>query len=321
MNMVAMEQKTEMQKPEETADISARPELQAPKHKTKGEKLFDTFVYGGLGYGVNFVSSVLVGYYFLKNGGKGFYQATEKIVKNVLNKGFSPEWAEKISHYATRISFLGAGGHLTMIPVKLLEDRKKRLVYWLNSKFFPGEYEGKIPIKPLETMKDEDLPEVVEQPAKMSWGKMAARRLAIYLAVPALLAPFGKANDWMEGKVRSVLRKGASASARLTGSNTLAKFERSQRFNDYLEVGAADIYLSIISAVMVNLTNGAHGFFGKKKEHKKEEQKTSPAQSIESSAEQSRASFAAHVKPYGPYTDAVITQREASENQVAQVGV
>lgn len=244
--------------------------LDAPQKKTKGEKLFDGFLYGGIGYFANFVFSVLAGHAFLK----GKWQKGFEVSEQTFNKGFQkvlPEkWAKKISMESARILCLGAGGHLVMIPIKMLEDRKKRVVYWLNSKFFPNEYDGQVALKPASQMRDDELPEVVEQPSKMSWGRTAVRRLVIYLGIGFGLAPLNKVNHWTEGKVKTGIYKGVDAAQHMTGSESLATLRSNKHFKDYVEVGAADLYVSAIAAILVKLTNGAHGLFGKKKEKAKD---------------------------------------------------
>lgn len=280
------------------AALESKLNLADPQKKTKGEKLFDGFLYGGIGYFANFVFSVLAGHAFLKGKWQKGFEVSEQTFNKGFQKVFPEEWAKKISMESARILCLGAGGHLVMIPIKMLEDRKKRVVYWLNSKFFPNEYGGQVALKPASQMRDDELPEVVEQPSKMSWGKTAIRRLAIYLGIGFGLAPLNKVNHWAESKVKTGIYKGVDAAQHITRSESLATLRNNKHFKDYVEVGAADLYISAIAAMLVKLTNGAHGLFGKKKEKIKNElpkPENTPATDIPASL--SAPSYIDAVKP------------------------
>lgn len=243
--------------------------LEAPDCKTKGEKLYDTMLYGGVGYGLNLVLSVIGGHFFLKGKGRRFFDQTEKTMHDAAIKALPEKYAKIFSREFMRIIALGAGGHLVMLPTKLLEDNKKRFVYWINSRFFPAEYEkAGIEIKPLSEMTDDKLPETVETPARMSWTKTALRRTAIFFGIPLILAPFGKLNNKLEEKIFSGVNKSAAAAAKMSQSQTLQRWQESKTFRDYLEVGSSDVYVSGIAAVLMKLTNGAHGLFSTKKKVK-----------------------------------------------------
>jgi hypothetical protein len=252
-----------------TTPAGAEPEsasvAQPPAQKTKGEKLYDTFLYGGVGYVANFVLSVAVGHFFLKGGGRNFFNKSEKLAEENLSKLMPAEAAHKVSKEGVRILALGAGGHAVMVPIKYLEDKKRRFVYWINRTFFPSEYGTDAPNKPLSQLKDEELPQLVENPAHMSWGKTIMRRLAIYVGIASALAPFGKANSWVEDKVHKGLVKGLDVAAESTQLPALQSLKKSKTFSEVMEISSSDLYVSAIAAFLVRMTNGAHGLFKSKK--------------------------------------------------------
>lgn len=252
-------------------DYTAKP----PAKKTKGEKLFDTALYGGISYGLGFIASVIGGHFFLKGSGRQFYNSTEKSLEKSIET-IAPNYAKRLAHESMRILALGAGGHLVMIPIKMLEDRKKRIVYWINTKFFPSGYGDHAPAKPLAELRDDELPTLVETPSEMSWGKTAARRMGIFFGIPLALAPFAKINSAVESKVQQGLTKSLAVAAESTQSKTLAKLKDSKLAQEYIEMGAADLYLSAIAAFLVRMTNGAHGFL-KSKKNKDDKTEITPA--------------------------------------------
>lgn len=239
---------------------------QSPKCKTKGEKLFDLGLYGGISYGIGFVLSVMGGHFFLKGRGRSFFNNTEKALHDGLENVVTPKYAKLLSRESMRIMALGAGGHAVMVPIKLLEDNKKRIVYWINSKFFPSEYSGITELKPASQMRDDELPALVETPTKMSWGKTAMRRMLVFFGIPLVLAPFSKANAALEKTAQRTLAESLSAAADATQSKTLTAMNNNKLVHEYIELSASDLYLSAIAAFMVRMTNGAHGIFkGRKK--------------------------------------------------------
>src|SRR5689334_2170656 len=130
----------------------AKPPLGRPDKPTKGEKWFDWITYWGINYFGNLAISVALADFFLSHR-KG--KVVSEFFGRQFNKVFNPHYAEQ----ATKTLLLPLGGHITMIPVKLLEDRKKRWTYWLNKTFFPDEYKNQVPLKPLSEMSDDELPE------------------------------------------------------------------------------------------------------------------------------------------------------------------
>lgn len=234
------------------SDTVDHPELKTPVQKTKGEKLFDFGLYTGLNYFMNLGLSVVIADAFLsgKGGMNRFFLNFRSKTNATFGKLMSEKAAKEWSDIAAKTATLPVGGHILMIPIKLLEDRKKRITYWINSKFFPEEYERQgIAIKPLSQMSDDELPEVVECPPKVSWYSTFKRRMLSWGAVIAT-------NSILDRGVR-IGDKSFNHFVEDHASNALGLRKGSQ-LDNYVRLTATDSYLTVITAFITRITNGSY---------------------------------------------------------------
>ena len=99
--------------------------LKATPKMSKGEKLFDLAIYGGLGGVGVFIGTIFLTYWSKYQGGK-----------NVFDKAIKFLEENKISHstaaIATNTAALSMAGNLSIIPIKAAEDNKQKIVAKLN---------------------------------------------------------------------------------------------------------------------------------------------------------------------------------------------
>ena len=95
--------------------------------KSKGEKMFDWLVYGGIaGLGV-LVATVPIAYWSKYGGGsKGFAWAEKQLQKTGMSA--------RSAHDAVITTALMQGGNLALIPIKIAENHKAAAVSYLNKK-------------------------------------------------------------------------------------------------------------------------------------------------------------------------------------------
>lgn len=257
------------QKPSEREQIgqtiSTKPHYNFQAGKpTPGEKLFDTSLYLGLGYAVNLAGSIALTEFMLHGKGKtAIWDPTEKILVNGFKKmGLSHETALSSSKVTQEFTWLTSGGTILMIPIKLIEDRKSKLVYLLNRTFFPNTIAEDDPYRTLSSSQilngkfDENcLPQPEKEQPKNSWLNTGLRRLLGF----GLVVGFGNAVNMTYGKERyeNNFSNLINNSVKASGSKKLAKaFEepRTQRFALWTIVDGIN---TIITSATTYLTNGA----------------------------------------------------------------
>ncbi len=162
-------------------DAAMTPAQPQPEAKmSKGEKIFDWSVYKGLNYWVNLISSVLIADYFINPESKG-RQNLDKSISRMTQGLTKMGVALKSAHHNSKVGLetfaLLSGGTLLLVPLKLLEDRKRKSVHWINKKLGVDQTgaDGK------ELTPDEIHIEK-EQP-KQSWANVIWRRVLASLAV------------------------------------------------------------------------------------------------------------------------------------------
>jgi hypothetical protein len=139
----------------------------AKKTKSKGERLFDWAVYGGIAGVGTFVATVPLTYMFKHTRTVSKYyhglvdllhKASEKIAPSILSK--------KVAEDAVMTTSLMMGGNAMLLPVGYAEKHKVTTVSGLNTIFG-----------------DATPPEDIEQEPKQTWGSLVKARLAAWGAV------------------------------------------------------------------------------------------------------------------------------------------
>jgi len=126
---------------------------------SRGEKIFDWLVYGGIAGLGTFIVTIPMTYWAKYGSGSGYFKSASKWFQS---KGFSPQTAEDLS----MTSSLMQGGNLMVLPVKIAEDNKVAIVTKINDML--GE---KTDVSALEA---ED---------RQSWGSIIKARLMAWAVV------------------------------------------------------------------------------------------------------------------------------------------
>jgi len=161
------------QKIGETIDITKQFAKNDPKI-SKGEKVFDWSVYNGLNYWVCLIISVAMADKFLTKGtawNKWMESAIEKTTLAVHKSGVDLKTAHSKSRSGMKFLSLLSGGYALLIPLKILEDNKRKVVHWLNDKM------GVDQTAPDGHKLTEDEIHVEGEQPKQSWWNVLGRRL------------------------------------------------------------------------------------------------------------------------------------------------
>lgn len=233
--------------------------------KSIGEKRYDWLVYKGLNYWVNLGSSIVIADYFRNLGGKKLLEKGARALSGGNEKIFNQV------HPVLKTLTLLSGGWLLVIPVKMLEDRKREAVHWLNEK---SGVDQRAPDG--HKMTPDEIYIEQEQPVQ-SWARVLGRRL---MATGAVLTtgfavnhafkekgsskPNGEevATDFVVKNVNKLLKKMPGAD-KLTREGGMP-----QRLLSFV---ALDAGYTKITEVVMHKTNGA------KKEHLPNEIEPVPA--------------------------------------------
>lgn len=148
-----------------------------PPKASKGEKWYDWIVYRGINYWFNLASSIALTDYFLNLGGKPRLEKWSQNTAKLLHQFMPEEKALYKSRTWWKTTMICSGGWLLVVPIKLLEDRKRPIVHWLNKKLgvdqkAPDGHE----LAPEEIFIEK------EQPTQ-SWLRVIGRRALGHLAV------------------------------------------------------------------------------------------------------------------------------------------
>ena len=140
------------------------PNAPAQKPKSKGERVFDWLVYGGIaGVGV-FVATVPLTYLFkyTKTGSKYYHGLVDVLVKGA--EKIAPSMlSEKAAEDVVMTTSLMMGGNAMLIPIGYAEKHKVTTVSGLNT-----------------ILGDPTPPSDIEQKPKQTWGSLVKARLAAW---------------------------------------------------------------------------------------------------------------------------------------------
>ena len=252
------------------APAGKQPESSLQKQASKGEKVYDTAVYQVINYWINLGSSLAIADYFRNLGGKKYLDGAAKGLGKVFSGG-NVQKLESSTGLASSILktlALCSGGWLLVVPMKLMEDKKRPIVHWLNKK---------MGVDMTATDGHQETPDEIfiakEQPAQ-SWGHAFWRRLQAQLAVSAtgLVLDKGFAKtlehpEMIDGKLTTTLGGEKHFTDKIVGfinkglksvdskpTNFLANHPRAQA---YITFGALDTFFTMITAAVMRFTNGA----------------------------------------------------------------
>ncbi len=224
-----------------------------PKAKSKGEKLFDRVVYGGIAGVGTFVLTLFMANKF-KNGdwaGPRYMRATAK-VESALGRVLPETWARKLGAEAIQTTSLMMGGNAMLLPIGLAEKHKTQIVNGLNV-----------------MLGDPTPPQAIAQTPQQTWRSLIEGRLLAWGAVfsalvgAGVLLPktFETYCDEFAKRTHQVVQW---AKRKPMASELAMKATTSYRVGS---IAALDVFATIAAVVLLYV--GGH-FFARKQEEKKE---------------------------------------------------
>ena len=251
----------------------AQPTSHVKQKASKGEKVFNATVYSALNYWVNLGLSLVVADHFVNKGGKIWLtKGAEKIGKMVARDPAALEATTRTAERTLETLSLLSGGWALLWPMKKLEDNKRPIVHWLNDKL------GVDQTAPDGHKETADEIFIEKEQPKQSWIKIIFRRL---LATGAVLgtgqalnvamrdhaktaeweksASYDKTRDPFGGKavterfIIDNVNKGLKSGYVPNGE----KIAENDTFKRYLGLAALDSIFTKITAVVMQVTNGA----------------------------------------------------------------
>jgi len=149
---------------------------------SKGEKAFDWAVYKGMNFWLNLGISMVITDFFTHGRGKPMFdKGVTRASKTLQSTGLNEKGSEWLSRIALGTFSLNSGGNLLVIPLKYLEDNKRKVVHWINKNIYKDPQLA--PDGHAET--PEEIHIVEEQPPQ-SWGHIIWRRVQGFLATTAV---------------------------------------------------------------------------------------------------------------------------------------
>lgn len=219
----------------------AAPEAPAPARKSKGEKLFDWLVYGGVNYLGTFALTVVVADWLQTHAwGKAVCDWGKR---SLMKAGIN----EKTADTAVTVSLLMQGGTLMLLPVHALEKRRTDIVSWLNRKF--GD--------------TTDRATIAQEVPEQTWGSLIKGRLVAWGVV--FSAMFG-AELIFKDNFKAFSHNTGSWLAKQFGVAEAARNESSRAFR-YGKLGALDVFATLASTAILYTSSK---FFAQRREERRE---------------------------------------------------
>lgn len=228
----------------------AEPCATAKKTKSKGERVFDWAVYGGIAGVGTFVATVPLVYLFRHTAaGERYYTSIVNGLRKALEKVAPQLVSKKIAEDAVMTASLMMGGNVMLLPVGYAEKHKVMTVTGLN------------------TILGDDTPaDQIEAEPKQTWGSLLKARLTawgtVFAAIFSASSLFPKAfatfeNEFAErackalGKPTEVMKEGRMMPSR---SFLLGK------------ISALDVFATAAAAMLLYVAGHS---FARKREEKK----------------------------------------------------
>lgn len=213
--------------------------------KSKGDKLFDWLVYGGLNYLGTFALTVVV----------ADWLQTHQWGKNLCNWGkeslMRASVSEKTADAVVTTTLLMQGGTLMLAPIHALEKRRTGIVDWLNRKF--GDTTA-------QTTRHADVPQ-------QSWGSLIKGRLVAWSVVFASMV----GAEWAltPERFKAFSDNTGRFVAKHCGVPEAARNETSRAFR-YGKLGALDAFATLASSILLYTTSK---FFARRHDGKLEDRR------------------------------------------------
>lgn len=273
----------------------------AAARRTRGERLFDWLAYGGFAGAVTFVLGMPLGYWVrYSNSGR---QTVKWAARHLKNIGLS----EAASEDVVMTTALMQGGNATLIPVKIMEDHKPKLVGRLNKHLGDD---------------TEDLS--VEDSIRQSWKSLLKSRLAAWLMVFGSFRTFAampgggkKLNAFEEAFSEQIFCKPLGKPTHVNGKETL--IYKTGR------IAALDVFATAAAATLLYIGSR---FFARKDNDKRPAEvlhEAIPAVALaddaveadaQKHAKQEHCARCKYIKPRGSYVEMVSSGNTGPDQQM-----
>jgi len=189
-------------------------------------------------------------------GGKPFLDSVARGSAKLLQSGgMKPDAALRTATVAADMACSPLGGHITMIPVKYMEDHSGYLTHTFNKMLDPN-YEYK-DLHFSANAKDDEYPALADPPNHNSWNQIALRRGLGWIAVTAAGTALNRSGwqDPLQNGTLRVFNKGVDA----TGSKALRNFADIPRIQRYTKLAALDAYFTVVTSAITEFTKNTVG--------------------------------------------------------------
>ncbi|MFM9890030.1 MAG: hypothetical protein ACKVOE_05210 [Rickettsiales bacterium] len=249
----------------------AAPDAEPIARKSKGEKLFDWLVYGGINYLGTFALTVVVADWLQTH-------AWGRAVCDWGKRGLlKAKFSEGVADAAVTTSILMQGGTLMLLPVHWLEKRRTGIVAWFNEKF--GDTTDR-------TMIAQEVPE-------QTWGSLVKGRLVAWAVV--FSAMFGA--EWaLKDNFKAFSANTGSWVAKQFGVPAAARNESSLLYR-YGKLGALDAFATLASSVILYASSK---FFAQRREEQREYREHHPQLAQRAFADQAPMGAAEQLRSDAP---------------------
>ena len=227
--------------------------------KTPAEKIFDFATYGGIGWVGNAALSTSLAY-FMKytKAGKPLYDKMVKGVANTLSPG-NPKFLDSVNKNA-EVAALIVGGTSLMLPVKMLEDNKSKVVRAIDKVIVGAKSLIGIRETQEEKLEKDAAFELLAQEPKQSWYSILRARFVGLAAVYATLNLVGPArNEKIENAVANAVNES------FTKSEATKHFDQ-DKVRKVSKLATLDVLYSMVAAA--GLYIDSHFFNPPKKDKK-----------------------------------------------------
>lgn len=244
----------------EKVDNSATPpsgqKFDKPETVSVGEKWWNRITYTGVGYAANLALSVVLWDFFVSGGGKPVYHGIQKAANSMLKSGgMSKAGAENMSDAIAKYIFSPLGGHVTMAPVKIMEDHARYITHVLNKQLDPN-YKYK-DLKADWNTPDSELPGLANEPNRNTWTQAYLRRGIGWGAVVG--SGMALRTIGLEGPLERGTLRALDKTVAMSGSSTLKQISQTPRFQRYAQLTALDAYLTVVTSIITALTKNTFG--------------------------------------------------------------
>ena len=228
------------------AKASTQANSSTDREKILDEISFDKRVYGGISYFAQAATGVALSYWTKHSGGQQFFKnITEyigpKIYKNLAATKGVPAAAAAVTTITVASIMIGVGTSF-LIPVKMLEKNKAKIVRKMYESRIAKEEANGYVLTPEQKARDEELLQQLEKEPLQTWGSLLEARAGSLVGVYAVLFALGEKNNQI---MQNTTTKGILKSLETAG---LKKAAQSKPLSNLFDIAFVDAFYSMVSA-------------------------------------------------------------------------